>query len=180
MIALFWIKSLVLLLLVLGSLLICLVIAGVVVGGVMLIRFELTAPFRSVEVFVQSLGHFRLSRELWGVILALQSSDAVHLGVDILGVVRHVGRLLAGRRSSVPFELVHDGDLLLIDRMLHPRGPDTVRITKVEGHADEGMVLDGRVGEVDRLGNNAAEGGLVMLSLMRVVICLGFVVVGIL
>ena len=32
--------------------------------------------------------------ELWGVILALQSSDAVHVGVDNLGVVRHGGRLL--------------------------------------------------------------------------------------
>ena len=31
-----------------------------------------------------------------GVILALQSSGAVHLGVDNLGVVRHVGRLLDG------------------------------------------------------------------------------------
>ena len=28
---------------------------------------------------------------------------------------------------------------------------------KVKGHADEGMVLDGRVGEIDRLGNNAAD-----------------------
>ena len=34
---------------------------------------------------------------------------------------------------------------------------DTVRISKVKGHADEGMVLDGRVREVDRLGNNAAD-----------------------
>ena len=32
--------------------------------------------------------------ELWEVILALQSADAVHVGVDNLGVVRHVGRLL--------------------------------------------------------------------------------------
>ena len=30
------------------------------------------------------------------MILALQSSDAVHVGVDNLGVVRHVGRLLDG------------------------------------------------------------------------------------
>ena len=36
-------------------------------------------------------------------------------------------------------------------RMLHLRGLDTVRITKVKGHADEGMVLDGRVRELDRL-----------------------------
>ena len=96
--------------------------------------------------------------EMWGVILALQSSGAVHLGVDNLGVVRHVCRLLDGRHSSVPFELVHDGDLvLLIDRMLHLWGLDTVRITKVKGHADEGMVLDGRVREVDRFGNNSAD-----------------------
>ena len=83
---------------------------------------------------------------MWGVILALQSSGAVHLGVDNLGVVRHVGRLLDGCRGTVPFELVKDGYLLLlIERMLHLRGLDTVRITKVQGHADESMVLHGRV-----------------------------------
>ena len=37
------------------------------------------------------------------------------------------------------------------------RGLDTVKVTKVKGHADEGMVLDGRVREVDRLGNDAAD-----------------------
>ena len=60
--------------------------------------------------------------EMWGVILALQSSDAVHLEVDNLGVVRHVGRLLDGHHGSVPLELVKDGDLLLlIERMIHLR-----------------------------------------------------------
>ena len=96
--------------------------------------------------------------ELWGVILALQASRAFHLGVDNLGVVRHVGRLLSGCRRSKPFELVDDGDLLLlIDCILQRRGLDTVCISKVKGHADEGMVLDGRVREVDRLGNNATD-----------------------
>ena len=95
---------------------------------------------------------------MWGVILALQSSGAVHLGVDNLSVVRHVGRLLGCHHGSLPFELVKDGDLhLLIERMLHLRGLDTARITKVEGHAVEGVVLDGRVREVDRLGNDAAD-----------------------
>ena len=37
--------------------------------------------------------------EMWGVILALQPSGAVHLGVDNLSVVRHVGRLLDGCHS---------------------------------------------------------------------------------
>ena len=96
--------------------------------------------------------------ERWGVIFALQSSGAVHLGVDNLGVVRHVGRLLGGNHGSVPFELVKDGDLLLLlDRMLHLRGLDTVRITKVEGHADEGMVPDGQVREVDRICTDVAD-----------------------
>ena len=96
--------------------------------------------------------------EMWGVILALQSSSAVHLVVDNLGVVRHVGRLLDGHHGSVPLELVKDGDLLLlIGRVLRLRGLDTVRVTKVKGHADEGMVHDGRVRELDRLGNDAAD-----------------------
>ena len=96
--------------------------------------------------------------EMRSVILALQSSDAVHLGVDNLGVVRHVGCLLDGHHGSVPFELVKDGDLLLIiERMLILRGLEAFRITKVKGHADDSMVLDGRVREIDRLGNDAAD-----------------------
>ena len=101
--------------------------------------------------------------ELWGrggggVILAPQSSDVVHVGVDNLGVVRHVGRLLDDGSFAAPHELVTDGDLLvLIRRMLDLRGRDTVRVTKVKGRADEGMVFDGRVRELDRLGTNAAD-----------------------
>ena len=96
--------------------------------------------------------------EMWGVVLALQSSRAVHLGVDNLGVVRHVGRLLDGCRGAKPFELVNDGDLLLlIDRMLRQWGLDTVSISKVKGHADDGMVLSGRVRREDKLGNDAAD-----------------------
>ena len=91
---------------------------------------------------------------MWGVILALQSSCAVHLEVDNLGVVRHVGRLLDGHHGSIPFELVKDGDLLHLDRVLRLVGLDTVRMTKVKGHADEGMVLDGRVREIDKVGND--------------------------
>ena len=104
-------------------------------------------PFQSVQ-----------RAELWGVILALQSSGAVHLGVDNLNVVRHVGCLLDSCPGSIPFELLKDGDLLLlIDRMLRLRGRVTVRISKVKGYADEAMVLHGQVREVDRLGNNAAD-----------------------
>ena len=100
-----------------------------------------------------------LRAELWGVTLALQSSDAVYIGVDNLGVVRHVGRLLDDCSFATPLELVTDDDLLiLLRRMIDLRGRDTVRVSKVKGHADEGMVSDGQVRELDRLGNNAADG----------------------
>ena len=70
----------------------------------------------------------------------------------------HVGRILDGNLGAQPFQVVPDGDLLyLIDRMLQLRGLDTVKISKVKGHADDGMVLDGRVRDFDRLGNNAAD-----------------------
>ena len=95
---------------------------------------------------------------MWGVVLALQSSRAVHLGVDNRGVVRHVDQLLRGCRGSKPLELVNDGDLLLlIEHMLSRRGFDTVRISKVKGHADDAMVLHGQVRRDDRLGNDAAD-----------------------
>ena len=50
--------------------------------------------------------------EFWGVVLALQATSAVHLGVDDLNVVRYVGRLLDGMSTVRPFELVDDGDLV--------------------------------------------------------------------
>ena len=67
--------------------------------------------------------------------------------------------LLDGCRGPVPFVLVNDGDLLLlIDSMLHHRGLDTVRISKVKGHAVmTWFFMVGFVEEVDRLGNDAAD-----------------------
>ena len=71
--------------------------------------------------------------ELWGVILALQCSSAVHLGVDNLNVVRHVSRIFDGRVACRPFELTFDGDLLIvIERMIQRRGVRSVKISKVK------------------------------------------------
>ena len=41
--------------------------------------------------------------------------------------------------------------------MLRLRGLDTVRISKVKGHADEALVRAGAVRDLDRLGNNGAD-----------------------
>ena len=88
-----------------------------------------------------------------------------------------------GDRGSCPVELLNDGDLiLLIDRMLERRGRGTVRITKFKGHAEEDMVVDGRVRELDRIGNDAADEaadfGRQRLSLMLGVTWLASVGVG--
>ena len=97
--------------------------------------------------------------ELWGVILALQCSSAVHLGVDNLNVVRHVSRILEGRVSSRPCELTFDGDLLIfiIERMIQLRGVQSTKVSKVKGHADDDMVAVGRDRVEDRVGNDFAD-----------------------
>ena len=57
-----------------------------------------------------------------------------------------------------PFELCTDGDLLtLIPDFIRKRDRGTVRITNVKGHADEGMVLDGKVRALDKAGIDLAD-----------------------
>ena len=55
---------------------------------------------------------------------------------------------------------------LLIQRLLHFRGLDTVRITKVKGHADEGTVLEGLILEY---GNLIEEATLLLMRLLTLV-----------
>ena len=96
--------------------------------------------------------------EVWGVLVALQARVRLHVGVDNLNVVNHVSGILAGRRAGRPFSLVKDGDLLLlVQRMIRWRGSGNAAVTKIKGHADEGLVARGRVREVDRVGNNEAD-----------------------
>ena len=90
--------------------------------------------------------------------VTLQGQIALHVGVDNLNVVNHLSSLSAGRWSGRPFPLVNDGDLLgLAQEILHSRGRGTTLVSKVKGHADEGLVVLGRVREVDRFGNNEAD-----------------------
>ena len=96
--------------------------------------------------------------ELWGVILALQARTCDHIGGDNLNVVRHVGRLLEGLNEHRPFRLIKDGDLLLLIKdMLSKRWLNTIRITKVEGHAGDERVPLGAVKQVDKDGNDRAD-----------------------
>ena len=54
--------------------------------------------------------------------------------------------------------MVKDGDLVaIVQHMLTAGGPDTVRVTKVKGHATEVDVEQGRVRADDKVGNDEAD-----------------------
>ena len=122
---------------------------------------------------------------MWDVILALQSSGALHLGVDKLGVVRHVGRLLDGLHGSVPFELVNDGDLLLLLESFMLVGLTRFGLLRLRVMSMRVWFLMVEFGRLTGLVMTLlmrlltlVVGELVMQSLMLVVICLGSVGAG--
>ena len=89
-----------------------------------------------------------------GAIVALQAYWPCHLGIDNLYVARSIGCLLDSDCLSKPLPLVKDGDLIALARFLiRTRGRDTVRVTKVKGHAEDIDVQQGRVRLVDQQGN---------------------------
>ena len=92
--------------------------------------------------------------EFWGAIVAMQAYWPCHSGVDNLNVARSIGRLLDCGSLVKPLPLVKDGDLVaLVQYMIRTRGRETVRVTKVRGHAEDSDVQHGRVRLEDQLGN---------------------------
>ena len=89
-----------------------------------------------------------------GAILAMQAYWPCHLGIDNLNVARSIGRLLDHGSLVKPLPLVKDGDLIALARyMIRTRGRDTVRVTKVKGHAEDVDVQQRRVRLLDQQGN---------------------------
>ena len=83
-----------------------------------------------------------------------------HSGIDNLNVARSIGRLLDFDclTKPLPLPLVKDGDLIaLVQYMIRTRGRETVRVTKVMGHAKDVDVQQGRVRLVDQHGNAEAD-----------------------
>ena len=88
-----------------GFLLVILAVFGLIVDGDNLMMMWVgTWPLGLVVAICSVPGSLQNVQraEFWGVILALQAADGVHLGVDNLGVVRYV---------VCPPELVKDGNL---------------------------------------------------------------------
>ena len=92
------------------------------------------------------------------LLLLCRLTGLFHLGIDNLNVVRCIGRLLDVGCLAKPLPLVKDGDLVaLVQKMIRTRGRDTVRVTKVKGHAKGDDVQHGRVRLFDQQGNVEAD-----------------------
>ena len=119
-------------------------------------RLERCRAFLPVPEFLQTVQR----AEFWGAIVALQAYWPCHLGIDNLNVVRSIGRLLDAYCLAKPLPLVKDGDLVaLVQYMIRTRGRDTVRVTKVRGHAKDEDVQHGHVRLIDQQGNAEADLG---------------------
>ena len=113
-------------------------------------RLERCRAFLHVPGVMQTVQ----SAEFWGAILALQAYWPCHLGTDNLNVARSIGRLLDCGSLVKPLPLVKDGDLIaLVQYMIRTRGRETVRVTKVKGHAEDVDIKQGRVRLLDQQGN---------------------------
>ena len=88
--------------------------------------------------------------------LLCRRTGLCHLGTDNLNVARSIGRLLDHDSLIKPLPLVTDGDLIALARcMIRTWGRETVRVTKVKGHAER-MLMSSRVG-LDKQGNAEAD-----------------------
>ena len=95
-----------------------------------------------------------------GAAIALQAYWPCYFGIDNLNVARSIGRLLDRGCLAKPLPLVKDGDLVAIAQyMIQARKQNTIRVTKVKGHANDADVDQGRVHLEDRIGNAAADLG---------------------
>ena len=96
--------------------------------------------------------------EFWGAIIAMQAYWPCHSGIDSLNVARSIGRLLHHGSLVKPLPLVKNDDLIaLAGCMILTRNRETVRVTKVQGHADFVDVQQGRVRLMDQQGNSEAD-----------------------
>ena len=118
------------------------------------------ARLERCRAFLPALGVMQTVQraEFWGAIITLQAYWPCHLGIDNLNVARSIGRLLDFDCLTKPLPSVKDGDLIALARcMIRARGRETVRVTKVKGHAEDVDVQQGRVRSVDQQGNAEAD-----------------------
>ena len=114
-------------------------------------RLERCRAFMPVPGVLQSVQR----AEFWGAILALQAHRSCHLGIDSPSVL--LGLLVGCWIGVVLLNLCRWLKVgiwsLLLSACSVLEGRDTVRVTKVKGHATDADVAQGRVRIEDKLGD---------------------------
>ena len=88
----------------------------------------------------------------------MQAYSGIHIGIDNLKILRGVAAILSRQVLQCLLPLKKDGDLLAtIHSMLSLCDFDTVKVSKVKGHATRAMVDSGDVRFEDLVGNNGAD-----------------------
>ena len=161
MVALFLMSYRVLGLVVVVFTLLGLVLGGLVVGGVIWSYCLLAILVLSV---VSCLTLFAVLFSLFSVLsfgVLFLPYSAPLLFILVLTILMLSVMFLGFWRVAFPcrpFELTFDEDLLtIIVRMIHLRGVQKTKVSKVKGHADDDMVAVGRVRVEDRIGNDLAD-----------------------
>eukprot|EP00969_Alexandrium_andersonii_P063727 2806526-Alexandrium_andersonii.AAC.1 len=83
--------------------------------------------------------------EICGLIASLFAMRPVHVGIDNAACVSRARRILRDGSFAAVWGLSRDGDLWeQVAELIAQRGPESVRVSKVLGHADSDDVARGR------------------------------------
>jgi hypothetical protein len=100
--------------------------------------------------------------ELAAAIIALLANTAVHIGTDSAAFKARAERIIQQMREGRPirthWKTLPDGDLWeYFTKAVEAKGPFSIKISKVKGHATQPAVDSGEVQAVDKEGNDAAD-----------------------
>ena len=111
---------------------------------------------------LQLFNHLSSTRfEIAGAIIATAADGPIHLGTDsqsFLTKAQLINNLITKQQTPRrPWPLHHDGDLWhLYHRHVIVKGPGSIKITKVKGHATQAMVDEGLVRPAHKAGSDMA------------------------
>ena len=101
--------------------------------------------------------------ELAAAIVALMANGPIHIGTDSKAFMDKAIDILYKLRSDLPikhnWKTMSDGDLWEhFTKAAEAKGPNSINITKVKGHVTTQQNLDNIYRDVDKQGNDKADG----------------------
>lgn len=115
-----------------------------------------------IAVALVGFGGSSTRSEIAGGIIAIAADGPVHIGTDSQSFRDKATKLIdmveRGRKPKRPWSTQKDGDLwIMLHEMVRQKGCESIKITKVKGHATDVNVEDGKVDIKDKQGNDKAD-----------------------